>query len=102
MPVVYTDKEGRERFLDRLQFVTGCNKKEATDMYNSFIAVLISEVEQGHDVTLPYFGRIWTRVVEPYLTTNMYIDKPVAIRKHRRIVFKPSHSLRRRVRNVNL
>ena len=86
------------RFVDRIQFVSGCTQKEAIDTYNRFLAVLISEVEQGHEVKFTHFGKFYTRQIAPCMRRNPRTNEIIMAKGFTRLVFRPTPAMKRRIR----
>lgn len=71
----------RADFIDRLRAITGESRHNCRFMFDAVMAVLISEIELGHEVELPHIGRFTYREKPKnryyYYPTGEYYISPV-------------------------
>lgn len=81
-------------FIERLHAETGIGLGRSKEVIKAVFNILSEEIALGNDVRINKFGTFHIKVREPRMGFNIQTREPMEIPEKRKIVFKPSESLK--------
>ena len=84
----------KKDLIDSIAETTGLKKTEVTSVFESIIAVITGEVQNGGDVTVTGFGKFYTKEKSARTARNPKTGASVEVPASKGLAFRPSKELK--------